>query len=125
MLVESPKRLNNHRPKSKKALNGSITPKMNRHRRSVWQTWRPNHAGAWRAAETMLQELVYLCRWRSNWRLSQKLCSDNVIGLADVDHNHVRSADQSGRETGNYQEHTRHRSNEKEISHGRVSWQAR
>src|SRR3954447_11510005 len=78
MLVESPKRLNNHRPESKKALNGSITPKMNRHRRSLWQTWRPNHAGAWCAAETMLQELVYLCRWRSNWRLSQELCSDNV-----------------------------------------------
>jgi len=91
--VESPSRLNDHRPKSVKTLRGDVVPEVNRHVRPVWLTWRPGDVRVRRVAKTMPQELVNICRRHSKWRVSQKLRSDTVIRLTHVDYNDVRGPD--------------------------------
>ena len=47
---------------------------------------RSSDVRTWCVAKTMLQELKYVWRWCSWRRVSQKLFSDAIIGLPNVDH---------------------------------------
>jgi hypothetical protein len=55
----------------------------------VWLSGCASNVRVVGVAKTMLQKLIDLLRRGFKWRPSQKLGSDNVIGLADVDHNPV------------------------------------
>jgi hypothetical protein len=79
---------------------------------------RSSDMRAWRVAKTMLQELEYLWRWRSEWRVMQKLFSDGIVGLPNVDHERVCGQYRNGRENERYRQHATHRSNENKMSDG-------